>query len=140
MLKRFYSQIISIGFDVTETSRIENAINQFGDRFLKRCFTPAEIQLAQKQKNPPSSFAKRFAAKEAMVKALKTGFTEKVFFKDIEVVKNIRGDVDIQLNEGALAALMALIPTGLKPKIHLSLSDDSLRAYAWVMIVAEERV
>ena len=137
-LKKHFSQIISIGFDATEILRIENTLNRFKDQFLKRCFTPAEVSLAQKQKKPSAFFAKRFAAKEAMVKALKTGFTEKVFFKDIEILKNTKGDVDIQVKHGASAALVALIPTGLKPKIHLSLSDDNLRAYAWVIIAAEE--
>ncbi|MBN9565774.1 MAG: holo-ACP synthase [Alphaproteobacteria bacterium] len=140
MLKGIYNQIISIGFDVTEVERIEKSIERFKNRFLKRCFTEAEVQLALRQRRPSASFAKRFAAKEALVKALKTGFTEKVFFQDIEVLKNTRGDVDIHLKEGALAALMSLIPTGFKPKIHLSLSDDSSRAYAWVIIVAEERL
>ena len=139
-LKKNFSHILSIGFDATEIPRIQNTMDQFQDRFLKRCFTHEELRLAKMHKKPTSFLAKRFAAKEALVKALKTGFTEKVFFKDIEVVKNTRGDVDIQLKHGALEALMALIPAGLKPKIHLSLSDDSTRAYAWVIIAAEERV
>ncbi|OFW22057.1 MAG: holo-[acyl-carrier-protein] synthase, partial [Acidobacteria bacterium RIFCSPLOWO2_02_FULL_59_13] len=66
--------IVGIGVDLIEVSRLRLAIERHGERFLRRVFTPAEIAYCQSKKNPYERFAARFAAKEAAMKALGTGW------------------------------------------------------------------
>jgi len=78
--------ILGVGTDLIEIDRIERSIEQFGDRFLNRIFTPEEIAYCQlKKKHAAESFAARFAAKEAGAKALGTGISRGVAWKEIEV-------------------------------------------------------
>ena len=78
--------ILGVGTDLIEIDRIERSIEQFGDRFLNRIFTPEEIAYCQlKKKHAAESFAARFAAKEAGAKALSTGISRGVAWKEIEV-------------------------------------------------------
>ena len=74
--------IIGVGSDIIDITRIDNTIKRFGNRFINRCFTKIEIDKSNQRNNRSSSFAKRFAAKEAFSKALGTGFSQGVFFKD----------------------------------------------------------
>lgn len=134
MFKNLSTNIISTGFDVIEIERIRNAIHRFGPRFLQRCFTPSELQAASNHLHQAAHLAKRFAAKEAFVKALKTGFNNGVFFKDIMIVKNPQGDVQIQVAGNARKRLHQMMEGRFSPQVHLSLSDDRTKAYAWVII------
>jgi holo-[acyl-carrier protein] synthase len=78
--------ILGLGTDMIEISRIQLSIEQFGDRFLHRVFTPGEIAYCQrKKKHAAESFAARFAAKEAGAKALGTGISRGITWKEIEV-------------------------------------------------------
>ncbi len=77
--------IIGSGIDIININRIEKTINKFGDRFKKRCFSSIEINKSENSFNKNSSYAKRYAAKEACSKALGTGLARGVFWKDIEV-------------------------------------------------------
>ena len=79
--------IIGIGMDATEIDRIEAAVARFGDRFLHRVFTEGEIAYATRRRNPAPHLAGRFAAKEAAMKALGTGHSQGVLWRDIEVVR-----------------------------------------------------
>ena len=79
--------IIGIGLDATEIDRIEAAVARFGDRFLRRVFTEGEIAYATRRRNPAPHLAGRFAAKEAAMKALGTGHSQGVLWRDIEVVR-----------------------------------------------------
>ena len=79
--------IIGIGMDATEIDRIETAVARFGDRFLHRVFTEGEIAYATRRRNPAPHLAGRFAAKEAAMKALGTGHSQGVLWRDIEVVR-----------------------------------------------------
>lgn len=79
--------IIGIGLDATDIDRIAQAIQRFGDRFLQRIFTPGEIAYATRRRNPAPHFAARFAAKEAAIKALGTGHSRGVLWRDIEVFR-----------------------------------------------------
>ena len=79
-----------LGTDIIEIARIEDSIAEFGDHFLKRHFTLVEIAYCLSFKRPAERFAGRFSAKEAIVKALGTGFT-KIGFLDIEIVNNPQG-------------------------------------------------
>jgi holo-[acyl-carrier protein] synthase len=82
--------ILGIGTDMIEISRIELSLTQFGDRFLDRIFTPGEIAYCQrKKKHAAESFAARFAAKEAGAKALGTGISRGISWKEIEVRREI---------------------------------------------------
>jgi len=77
--------IIGTGVDICEVPRIAASIARFGDRFLQRVFTPAEIRYCQSKKNSVERFAARFAAKEAAMKALGTGAARGVTWRSIEV-------------------------------------------------------
>ncbi len=81
------TNIIGIGMDATEIDRIEATIARYGDRFLHRIFTEGEIAYATRRRNPAPHFAGRFAAKEAAMKALGTGHSQGVLWRDIEVVR-----------------------------------------------------
>jgi len=80
--------IIGIGIDATDIPRIEKSIARFGNRFLQRVFTDGEIAYCSAKHHSSPSYAARFAAKEAAMKALGTGWTQGVLWKDIEVVRD----------------------------------------------------
>jgi holo-[acyl-carrier protein] synthase len=79
--------IIGLGFDATDIPRIRDVFARYGDRFLQRVFTAAEIAYCTGQRDPVPSLAARFAAKEAAMKALGTGHSRGVLWKDIEVFR-----------------------------------------------------
>ena len=93
--------IIGIGLDATEIDRIEAAIERFGDRFLHRIFTDGEIAYATRRRNPAPHLAGRFAAKEAAMKALGTGHSRGVLWRDIEVVRAPSGSPQLTFHGGA---------------------------------------
>lgn len=135
--------IIGTGHDMTDIRRIERSLERFGQRFEERVFTPIEQQKAQRrsaggQRNGlASTYAKRFAAKEACAKALGTGFRNGVFHKDIGVVNEPSGRPTLKLTGGALKVLQQKLDEKLyRPKIHLTLSDEYPYAQAYVMIEA----
>jgi holo-[acyl-carrier protein] synthase len=82
--------ILGIGIDLVEVSRIEQALTR-GERFRRRLFTPGEIEYCLRHKSPAKHFAARFAAKEAGMKALGTGWSNGVGWKDFEVRHDSRG-------------------------------------------------
>ena len=134
--------ILGTGSDIVDIRRIEESLAQFGERFENRLFTPTEQQKAKSRtkagaKIVASSYAKRFAAKEACAKALGTGMNGGVFWRDMEVANLPSGAPTMQLHEGALARLQALLPANTKPLIHLSLSDEYPYAQAQVIISCE---
>src|SRR5918993_4204517 len=80
--------IIGLGFDATDIPRIADVLARYGDRFLRRIFTEGEIAYATRRRDPVPHFAGRFAAKEAAMKALGTGHSQGVLWRDIEVVRH----------------------------------------------------
>ena len=127
--------IIGLGSDLCNIERIENSLNRFGDRFEQRVFT--DVERAKANRRPftkAGTLAKRFAAKEAFSKAVGTGFKRGVFMKDIGVVNAPSGAPTLALTGGALARLQSLVPTGYRPVIHLTLTDDHPWAQAFVII------
>ncbi len=131
--------IIGIGNDIVDINRIEKALKRHGTRFEEKCFTEHERKKASRRLNAGTKahvLAKRFAAKEACAKALGTGFSEQVFFKDIGVIEDDAGRPFLKLTGGALAKLHELTPDGLEPVLHLSLSDEPPIAQAFVIIEA----
>jgi len=126
--------ILGIGTDIVNVDRIARLIERFGDRFLNRIFTDHELLKAySNQAHYVSILAKRFAAKEAVSKALGTGFRNGLRFKDIEVVSNALGRPEICLHGQAKICATALA-NGEVFKAHLSLSDDYPFAQAFVVI------
>jgi holo-[acyl-carrier protein] synthase len=128
--------IIGLGSDLVDVRRIERTIGRFGDRFLDRIFTPLERARSDRKMRRAESYAKRFAAKEACAKALGTGFRGGVFFRDLGVVNLASGRPTMALTGGAAMRLAALIPTGFKARIDLSLTDEGPLAQAIVIISA----
>jgi holo-[acyl-carrier protein] synthase len=95
--------IVGLGIDVTEVDRIGAAIGRHGQHFLGRVFTPAEAAYCQRHRNPAERFAGRFAAKEAAMKALGTGWRRGVRWVDIEVVREPSGKPTLKLSGASRA-------------------------------------
>ena len=89
--------IVGMGIDITEVSRIAAAIERHGERFLHRVFTPAEIRYCESKKNRYERYAARFAAKEATMKAIGTGWRHGVAWKEIEVGREPGGRPTLHL-------------------------------------------
>ena len=128
--------IIGLGSDLIDIRRIEKSINRFGDRFIHRLFTKTEQAKSDGRKQRAASYAKRFAAKEACSKALGTGLSHGVFWRDMGVSNLPSGKPTIKLTNGAAARLRELVPKGHQPVIHLTITDDYPLAQAFVIIEA----
>jgi holo-[acyl-carrier protein] synthase len=89
--------IVGLGVDIAEINRIEAAIGRYGDHFIRRLFTPAEIEYCEGYRNRFERYAGRFAAKEAAMKALGTGWRRGVRWVDIEVVRDPAGKPSLRL-------------------------------------------
>jgi holo-[acyl-carrier protein] synthase len=123
--------IIAIGLDATDIPRVRQSIDRFGDRFLTRVFTPGEIAYCARRRDPAPHFAARFAAKEATMKALGTGHSQGVYWRDIEVVRT-GGPPQLRLHGGAARHLAAL---GSRRAL-LTLTHSDLLALAQVVLLA----
>ena len=131
--------ILGIGNDLCDIRRIAKSMDRFGDRFLNRVFTEAERAKADRRTSAElraSTYAKRFAAKEACAKALGTGFADGVFLRDIGVVNLPSGQPTLALTGGAALRLEAITPPGMEPRIHLTMTDEYPLAEAVVVISA----
>jgi holo-[acyl-carrier protein] synthase len=87
--------IFGIGTDIVQLARIEQVHGKFGERFVERLLLPAELAAFQGQKQPLRFLAMRFAAKEAIVKAMGTGFAHGMWIRDTGVVSNAWGKPEI---------------------------------------------
>ncbi|MDX8404935.1 MAG: holo-ACP synthase [Mariprofundus sp.] len=121
--------IAGIGVDRVVIARIARSIDRFGERFLKRVYTDREIAQAQAKGNPARRFAMLFAAKEAVSKALATGFHQGVAPKHIETIHQPSGKPEITLHGGAAVAAAKL---GIST-VHVSLTDDDGVAMAFAI-------
>ena len=126
-------KIFGIGTDIVNIKRMEKSIKKNGDNFKNKIFSKNEILYCEKKKNPSPFYAKRFAAKEALSKALGTGIRKGINFKHIEITNNSFGKPSIKLKGSTAAFLKKKIKTK-KYSIYLSLSDDSPWAQATVII------
>ena len=128
--------IVGIGSDLSDIRRIEASLARFGERFTHRIFTDLERARSERKTDRASSYAKRFAAKEACAKALGTGFRRGVFWRDMGVINLPSGQPTMALTNGALARLNQITPAGCRAVVHLSLTDDHPYAQAFVIIEA----
>ena len=122
--------ILGIGTDIVEIERIEIAMKRHGVRFVRRILTDMEYDVFTAHHQPGHFLAKRFAAKEAVVKALGTGFSQGINWHAIEVKNTESGKPTIELTAGALIAYRDMGASC----IHLSLTDEKAYALAFVVI------
>jgi holo-[acyl-carrier protein] synthase len=128
--------IVGIGSDLCDIRRIERSLERFGERFTQRIFTDGERARSDRKATRAASYARRFAAKEACSKALGTGMSHGVFWRDMEVVNLRSGQPTMRLHGGAAERLKRLVPPGMTAHIHVSLTDDPPIAQAFVVIEA----
>jgi holo-[acyl-carrier protein] synthase len=125
------SNIIGLGLDITEIDRIADVIARYGDRFIHRIFTDGEAAYCLKRKVPPMHFAGRFAAKEAAMKALGTGHSHGVLWRDVEVVRRA-GPPQLAFHGGAARRFAAM---GARTSLVTITHSDTV-ALAEVLILA----
>jgi holo-[acyl-carrier protein] synthase len=122
--------IVGIGTDLAEVLRIQKTIDRYGDRFLRRIFTEAEIAYASRKANAAERFAARFAAKEAGMKALGTGLRHGITWRDFEVFNEPSGRPGLRLHGAALDIASRM---GAR-RMSLSLTHTSELAMAVVIL------
>jgi len=123
--------VLGIGVDLIETNRVQDSIDRFGQRFLERVFTADEIGYClRKKKNSAESFAARFAAKEAGAKALGTGISRGVSWKELEVRREAGRRPTLHL-AGRAAELGEVM--GVR-RIQLSLTHSQQMSMAMVVM------
>ena len=105
-------EIIGSGLDATEIARVAAAIERYGDRFIRRVYTEGEIAYCRARRDSASSFAARFSAKEAAMKALGTGHSRGVLWRTIEVVRSRGGPPRLLFHAGAATRFAAMGATG----------------------------
>ncbi|MGH6828149.1 MAG: holo-ACP synthase [Rhizomicrobium sp.] len=128
--------ILGLGSDLIDIRRIEKTLARHGERFVARIFTEIEQRKSDFRAGRAASYAKRFAAKEACAKALGTGLSKGVFWRDMGVVNLPSGKPTMKLTGGALARLGAITPKGHHAAIEISLTDEYPLAQAMVIISA----
>jgi holo-[acyl-carrier protein] synthase len=124
--------ILGLGLDATDIDRITATISRFGDRFVTRIFTADEIAYCTRRHTPAIHFAGRFAAKEAAMKALGTGHSRGVLWRDIEIVRR-GGPPRLQFHGGASRRFREM--GGRSSLLTITHSDDL--AMAQVLILGD---
>jgi holo-[acyl-carrier protein] synthase len=122
--------MLGIGSDLAEVGRIRNSMERYGDRFLHRIYTEAERAYALSKANAAERFAARFAAKEAGMKAIGTGWHRGVTWKDFEVINERSGRPTLKLSGVAQRIAEEL---GVK-RISISLTHTAEMAFAVVIL------
>jgi holo-[acyl-carrier protein] synthase len=123
--------IVGLGVDITEVSRMEDVIQRRGRSFLERVFTPSEIAYCERHRHSAERYAGRFAAKEAAMKALGTGWSAGVRWVDIEVVREPSGKPTLKLS-GASSEIARRL--GVK---HIALTITHTGGTALAQVVFE---
>ena len=126
--------ILGIGTDLVNINRIRKVLNRFGDRFEKRVFSELEIERSRRKHDSSSSYAKRWAAKEACSKALGIGLRLGISWKEMHIVNLKSGKPELIIEGKAKYILEEMTPRGFIPKINVSLTDDYPWAKAIVII------
>jgi holo-[acyl-carrier protein] synthase len=128
--------IVGMGIDIAEVDRVKAAIERHGEAFLRRLYTQREREYCEKFKNKYERYAGRFAAKEATMKALGTGWSRGVRWVDVEVVRQSGGRPTISLAGEAAKVASAL---GVE-RVALSITHTSAQAFAQVIFEGEQRL
>jgi holo-[acyl-carrier protein] synthase len=126
-------KILGLGIDATDIPRIRQTYEEYGERFLNRVFTPAEIAYCLRRRDPAPHLAGRFAAKEAGMKAIGTGHSRGVLWKDLEVVRRPGGPPQLKFHGAAARHAAALGGT----HTVLSITHSDSLAFAEVMLLAD---
>ncbi|MBP7050703.1 MAG: holo-ACP synthase [Phycisphaerae bacterium] len=126
-------EIIAHGIDLVDFPRIEQMIERHGDRFVDRVFTPAEQRYAVAHKNSVEKYAGRFAAKEAVLKLVGTGWRGRIAWTDVEVVNNPSGQPEVRLS-GEVKDIAAKL--GIR-QISLSITHTANFAIASAVALAQ---
>jgi holo-[acyl-carrier protein] synthase len=122
--------IVGVGVDIVEIPRLRKTLVRYGDRFTQRVFTPEEREYCAAHADPAPHYAVRFAAKEALFKALGTGWAGGVTWQDVEVRRKAPGAPVLEI-QGEAAKLSGTLGTH---SIHLSLSHSENSAIALVIL------
>ena len=122
--------IVGTGIDIAEVPRVAQAIERFGQRFLTRVFTEGEIRYCDSKANRIERYAARFAAKEAGMKALGTGWSRGVRWRDIEVLRQPGGRPTLAFHgrAGEFASRLGVV------NVALSLTHTANEAMAQVIL------
>ena len=129
--------ILGIGTDICDIRRIRDLYERHPDRFASKAFTEGEREKCLARPDPVPCLAKRFAAKEAVAKALATETSGELSWHDVEVVNTPSGRSDVQLHRGAADRLQDLVPDGYTGHVRLSLSDERDFAVAFAVVEAK---
>jgi len=128
--------ILGVGTDLCNIDRIAGVLDRHGDRFRNRVFTETELSRAARRPHEPATLAKRWAAKEACSKALGTGLSMGIAWRDMAVANLRSGQPVMSLTGWAAQRLAAMTPPGHRAHIHVTLTDDHPWAQAFVVIEA----
>src|SRR5579862_8545789 len=123
--------IVGTGIDIAEVPRIAKSIERFGDRFVRRIFTEGEIRHCDSKANRVERYAARFAAKEAAMKAIGTGWNHGVTWRDVEVSRMPGGRPTISFH-GKAAEFAARLGA-----VHVALSLSHTKEYAIAQVILE---
>jgi len=123
--------VVGTGIDIVEIDRLEGVVARRGERFLDRVFTEAERAYCEGRPRPAIHYAGRFAVKEAVLKAIRTGWVKGIRWTDVEVELGSRGEPSVRLAGGALERANAM---GIEA-LHVSISHTE--SYAVASAVAE---
>ena len=131
--------ILGTGIDLLKVSRVKKVLDKYGDLFVKKIFSDDEIENNKEIISKANKLAKSFATKEAFVKALGTGFTKHIFFKDISLKNEKNGKPFIDLNKRAQEYLRKKTPVGYKTSINVSISDEKDYVISNVIISLQKK-
>lgn len=123
--------ILGIGVDVVDVKRMKTAIDAWGPALVKKMFTETEVAYCKSKKKPHEHFAARFAAKEAVSKAMETGWSGQFRWRDVEVVNEPSGAPKVVLHDYVAAQLAQC-------KVHVSLSHTENTVVAFAVIEKKE--
>ena len=123
--------IFGVGIDIVEIQRIKETYSRYGERFARKILSNSELRNFYKNKNKISFLAKRFAAKEAVGKALGVGIKNGSILKNIEIKNDPNGKPFVNINN------IKKLNMAEKKEIHISLSDEKKYAVANALIISE---
>lgn len=123
--------IQGIGVDVVDVQRMRIALDTWGPGLIKKMFTETEVAYCKSKKKPHEHFAARFAAKEAVSKAMETGWSGKFRWRDVEVINDVSGAPKVILHDFVAEQLAQC-------RVHVSLSHTENTVVAFAIIEKKE--